>query len=48
MQNGCSYIKDSGDFLKKIKNLGSLPGNSILAKADLLDLYPSIPHEVEL
>ena len=24
IQKGCSYIKDRGDFLKKIKNLGSL------------------------
>ena len=45
MQRGRSYIKDSGDFLKKIKNLGSLPENAILVTADVVGLYPSIPHE---
>ena len=35
MQSGRSYIKDSGDFLKKIKNLGSLPKNAILVTADV-------------
>ena len=48
MQGGRSYIKDSGDFLKKIKNLCSLPENAILVTADLVDLYLSIPHEAGL
>ena len=48
MQRGRSYIKDSGDFLKKIKNLGSLPENAILVTADVVGLYPSIPHEAGL
>ena len=48
MQNGQSYIKDSGDFSKKIKNLGSLPENVILITADVVGLYPSIPHEAGL
>ena len=48
MQRGRSYIKDSGDFLKKIKNLGSLPENAILVTADMVGLYPSIPHEAGL
>ena len=43
-----SYIKDSGDFLKKIKNVGSLPENAILVTADVVGLYPSIPHEAGL
>ena len=47
-QSGRSYIKDSGDFLKKIKNLGSLPENVILVTADVVGLYPSIPHEAGL
>ena len=45
MQRGRSYIKDSGDFLKKIKNLGPFPENAILVTADVVGLYPSIPHE---
>ena len=44
MQSGRSYIKDSEVFLKKIKNLGSLPENVILT-ADLVGLYPNIPHK---
>ena len=35
MQGGRSYIKDSGDFLKKIKNLSSLPENAILVTVDV-------------
>ena len=41
MQSSQSYIKDSGDFLKKIKNLASLPES-------VVGLYPSIPHEADL
>ena len=48
MQKGCSYIKDSEDFLKKIKNLCSLPENSILVTANVVGLYPSTSHEVGL
>ena len=29
----------------KIKNLKNLPSNSILVTADVVGLYPSIPHE---
>ena len=46
MQNGWSYIKDSGDFIKKINNLGSIPENVIFVTADVVDLYPTIPHDV--
>ena len=55
MQTGWSYIKDSGDFMKKTikrrnfmkrRNLGSVLENAILVTADLVGLYPSIPHEV--
>ena len=45
MQNGKSYIKDSGDFLGKIKTLGCIPDNAILVTADVVGLYPSIPHQ---
>ena len=48
MQSVRSYIKDSGDFLKKIKKLGSLLENVILVTADVVGLYPSIPQEVGL
>ena len=48
MQKGWSYIKDSGDFIKKTRNLGSIPENAILVTADVVGLYPSIPHEAGL
>ena len=48
MQKGWSYIKDSGDFIKKTQNLGSIPENAILVTADVVGLYPSIPHEAGL
>ena len=44
MQNGWSYIKDSGDFLKKIRNVGNIPENAILVTTDAVGLYPNIPH----
>ena len=48
MQKGWSYIKGSGDFIKKTRNLGSIPENAILVTADVVGLYPSIPHEAGL
>ena len=48
MQSSRSYIKDSGDFIKKIKNIGPIPKDSILVTADIVGLYPSIPHEAGL
>ena len=46
MQNGWSYIKDSNHFIKKIKHLKNI--NAILVTADVVGLYPSIPHEADL
>ena len=43
-----SYIKDTGDFLNKIKNINAFPENAILVTADLIGLYPSIPHQAGL
>ena len=48
MQNGWSYIRDSNDLINKIKNLKNIPSNSILVIADVVGLYPSIPHELGL
>ena len=48
MQSSWAYIKDSGDFLRKIKQIGNLPENSILVTVDVVGLYPSIPHELGL
>ena len=48
MQEGDSYIKDTGDFLNKIKNINAIPENAILVTADVVGLYPSIPHQAGL
>ena len=48
MQSSRSCIKDSGDFLRKIKQIGNLPENSIIATVDVIGLHPSILHEVGL
>ena len=43
-----SYIKDSGDFTKKIKRISNIPDDAILVMADVVGLYPSILHELGL
>ena len=48
MQDGWSYIKDTGDFLKKIKRLGKIPEGAIFVTADVVGLYPNIPHDMGL
>ena len=48
MQNGLSYIRDSHHFLEKIKTIGSVPENAILATAHVVGLYPNIPHQAGL
>ena len=45
MQNGWSYVRDSNDFINKIKNLKHIPSNSILVTAEVVGLYPCNPHE---
>ena len=48
MRKSLSCVKDSGDFISKIKRIGSVPENTILVKADVVGLYPSIPHDLGL
>ena len=48
MQSGKSYIKDPRHFLEKIKTLGCISDNAILVTADVVGLYPSIPHQAGL
>ena len=48
MQKGKSYIKDSGNFTNKIKELHSIPNGAILVTSDAVALYPSILHEAGL
>ena len=40
-----SYIKDTNDFLRKLRNLPPLQENTILCTVDVVGLYPSIPHD---
>ena len=45
MKGGWSAIRDSSDFINKIKSLNSIPSNSILITADVVGLCPTVPHE---
>ena len=40
-----SYIKDANDFLKNFHSLPNLLDDTILCTADVVGLYPNIPHE---
>ena len=48
IQSSWPYIKDLGDFLRKIKQIANLPENSLLVTAEVEGLYPSIPYELGL
>ena len=48
MQKSKSYIKDSGDFKSKIKELQNIPDGAIWITSDVAGIYPSIPHEAGL
>ena len=49
MHRGWSCIsQESGDFIKKTRNLGTIPENAILVTVDVVGLYPSIPRAAEL
>ena len=45
MRSAKSYIKETGDFVNKHKELGSVPQNALLVTVDVVRLYPSIPHQ---
>ena len=45
MRSAKSCIKDTGDFLNKLKELVSVPQNALLVTVDAVGLYPSIPHQ---
>ena len=48
MKGGKSYIKDTNCFLEKLKKLGKVPANAILVTANVIGLYPSMPHDAGL
>ena len=44
MKQGDVYIKGNGDFLKKLRVVDGMPKGAILFIADVVGLYPSLPH----
>ena len=42
MQKSWSYIKDSGHFTKKLKNIDHIPQDAIMVTADVVGLYPTL------
>ena len=48
MTVGKFYFGDTGHFLQKLRQLSTLTCNAILVTADVVNLYPSIPHGVGL
>ena len=48
MQQSGTYIKDSGDFIKKLKEIKEVANDAIMVTADVFGLYPSIYHDVRL
>ena len=40
-----SYIKDTNDFLKKLRSFTNLSGIILLCAMDVVGLYPNIPHD---
>ena len=44
-QNVNSYIKDTNDFLKKLRDLPNLPEDFLLCTVDVVGLYPNITHD---
>ena len=48
MQESWSYIKDFGDFIKKLKNIDHILQGAIMVTAYVVRIYPSIPHNAGL
>ena len=48
MQQKGSYIKDSGDFIKKLKKIKEVANDAIMVTADVFRLYPIVRHNVGL
>ena len=47
IQEDCSCIKDSGDFINKTKNVSSIPENATVITVDVAELYASISYEAD-
>ena len=42
------HIKDSGDFIRKLKNIDHIPQDATMVTAIIVGLYPSISHDSSL
>ena len=38
-----SYLRDTKDFVAKLRNIGTFPEDALIASLDVVSLYPSIP-----
>ena len=45
MKQGESYMKDTGDFLRKLMRVEEIPKGAIVVTSDVVGLYPRIPRE---
>ena len=45
MKGGKSYVKGTTHFWEKLKELEKVSPSAILVTADVVVLYPSIPHD---
>ena len=45
MKQGDSYIKDTGDFLEKLRAVGNIPKGNITVTEEVVGLYHSIRHD---
>ena len=45
MKHGNLYIKDTGDFLEKLRRIGEIPKGAILVTADVVGFYPSTSYD---
>ena len=48
MRQSGIYIKDSGDFIKELKEIKEVANDAIMVTADVFGLYPIIRHDVGL
>ncbi len=40
-----SYLKDNNHFLSMLAGIGDIPDDDLLCTANIVGLYPSIPHD---
>ena len=45
VKNGRSFVRDTGDFLLKLEDIGPLEGGEILLTLDVSSLYTNIPND---